>query len=106
MAQVGITFNKRSYRFECGDADLPRLEKVAHYVKEKLEALTREHGNAGDERLMLMAALTIADELFDARADIDELLDDGADKLKAVAEDAKTAKPTVRAEAFIRRGGG
>jgi cell division protein ZapA len=45
-----------------------------------------EHGNVGDERLMLMAALTIADELFDARADVDELLEASPED----TEDAKT----------------
>jgi cell division protein ZapA len=31
-----------------------------------METLNREHGNIGEERLLLMAALTIADELWDA----------------------------------------
>ena len=106
MAQVAITFNKRSYRFECADADVERLEAVANYLKVKLDELMREHGQAGDERLVLMAALMIADELFDARADIDELLEDGTEKLKSVARDAKAAKPAVRAEAVIRKEGG
>lgn len=106
MAQVGITFNKRSYRFECGDGDVARLEKLAHYVKDKLDVLTKEHGNAGDERLMLMAALTIADELFDARADIDELLEDGTQELKAVSEDAKAPRPSFRVDAAIRKTSG
>lgn len=92
LAQVAITFNKRSYRFECGDADVERLEAVANYLKVKLDELMREHGQAGDERLVLMAALMIADELFDARADIDELLEDGTEKLKSVAENAKSPK--------------
>ncbi len=98
LAQVAITFNKRSYRFECGDADVERLEAVANYLKSKLDILMREHGQAGDERMVLMAALMIADELFDARADIDELLEDGTEKLKSVAENAKTPKEAGRSD--------
>jgi cell division protein ZapA len=90
LAQVSIGFNKRTYRFECGEDEAARLEQLANYLKTKLDALMLEHGPLGDERLVLMAALTIADELFDARADIDELLDDQTDKLKAVAGEAKT----------------
>ena len=52
----------------------------------------REHGPIGDERLVLMAALTIADELFEARADIDELLEDQTGKLKSAAADGKAKK--------------
>jgi cell division protein ZapA len=93
VSQVAITFNSRTYRFQCGEGDAERLEKLANYVKSKLDDLMREHGSIGDERLVLMAAFTIADELFDARADIDELLEDQTVKLKSVAEEgaAKTA---------------
>jgi cell division protein ZapA len=82
VAQVAITFNGRSYRFACGEADAERLRAICDYVKSKLDSLASEHGSVGDERLVLMAALTIADELFDARADVDSLLDGAADKLK------------------------
>ena len=88
LAQVGITFNNRTYRFQCGEDEAQRLESLANYLKTTLDTLMREHGAIGDERLVLMAALTIADELFDARADIDELLDDQTGKLKAVAKEA------------------
>lgn len=66
MGQVAITVNGRSYRFDCGDGEEPRLKELADYVKSRMDALTREHGNVGEERLLLMAALTIADELWDA----------------------------------------
>jgi cell division protein ZapA len=44
----------------------PRLQELADYVKSRMEALSSEHGSVGEERLLLMAALTIADELWDA----------------------------------------
>jgi cell division protein ZapA len=98
LAQVAISFNKRTYRFQCGEADAGRLEELANYLKSKLDDLMREHGAIGDERLMLMAALTLADELFDARADVDTLLDDQTGKLQSVVAEAK-AKPAVLAPA-------
>ena len=88
MAQVAITFNNRTYRFSCGEEDVERLEQLANYLKAKLDGLMQEHGAIGDERLVLMAALTLADELFDARADIDSLLDDQTDKLKDIVKSA------------------
>ena len=44
-----------------------------------------------------MAALTLADELFDARADIDDLLDDQTGKMKAVVSDAKVESAAASA---------
>ncbi len=87
MAEVVITFNHRTYRFACGEGEEERLRAIAAYLKTKLDALSAEHGQVGDERLVLMAALLIADELFDARADIDSLLDTETEKLKSVAAD-------------------
>ncbi len=103
MAQVAITFNKRTYRFQCGEADVERLEVLANYLKIKLDGLMQEHGALGDERLVLMSALMIADELFDARADIDDLLDGQTDKLKDVMKSGKVTaaalKPGIAAPA-------
>lgn len=90
MAQVAISFNNRTFRFQCGEDEAQRLEQLANYLKTKLDALMVEHGPIGDERLVLMAALTIADELFEARADIDDLLDGQTGKLKSVAADSKS----------------
>jgi cell division protein ZapA len=107
LAQVTISFNQRTYRFQCAEDEAERLEQLANYLKTKLDVLMREHGAIGDERLVLMAALTLADELFDARADIDELLDDGTEKLKAVANGAKskTAAPAAAPAEDVRKSG-
>ncbi len=91
MAQVAISFNNRTYRFQCGEDEADRLETLANYIKSKLDALMAEHGPIGDERIVLMAALTLADELFEARADIDDLLEDQTGKLKSVAADTKSS---------------
>lgn len=99
LAQVAISFNKRTYRFQCGEDDVERLEQLANYLKTKLDDLMMEHGALGDERLVLMAALTIADELFDARADIDDLLGDQTSKLRDIAEEARaTSAPLIAAD--------
>lgn len=90
-----MTFNNRTYRFECGEGEVERLETLANYLKSKLDELVREHGAIGDERLVLMAAFMIADELFDARADIDDLLDGQTTKADAV-QSSKAEKPSDR----------
>jgi len=67
MGQVAVTVNGRSYRFDCGDGEEARLTELATFVKGRVEELTRQFGSGG-ERVLLMAALLIADELWDARA--------------------------------------
>jgi cell division protein ZapA len=108
LAQVAITFNKRTYRFDCGEGDVERLQQLAEYIKIKLDDVVKDHGPIADERLVLMAAFMIADELFDARADIDDLLDDQTEKLKAMAVSAAEpqAEPVYRGELVLRKPGG
>ncbi len=85
MAEVPFTFNQRTYRFQCEEHDAQRLTDIVDYFSTKLDGLLREHGAVGDERLILMAALMITDELFDARADVDDLLEGSTAELRSVA---------------------
>ncbi|RUO99437.1 cell division protein ZapA [Hyphomicrobium sp.] len=99
MAEVPFTFNQRTYRFQCDEHDARRLKEIVAYFKSKLDDLLREHGSVGDERLILMAALMITDELFDARADVDDLLEGSTAELRTVAIrslEADDAEPTLR----------
>ncbi|MET0409193.1 MAG: cell division protein ZapA [Hyphomicrobium sp.] len=85
MAEVTFTFNHRTYRFQCEEHDAPRLQEIVHYFSKKVQGLVVEYGAVGDERLILMAALMITDELFDTRADVDDLLEGSTADLRAVA---------------------
>ncbi len=68
MGQVTVNVNGRSYRFDCGDGEEARLQELAAYVKGHVDKLTSQYGHVGPERLLLMAALLITDELWDTRA--------------------------------------
>ncbi len=67
MGQISVTLNGRTYSLRCGEGEEERLLALASLVKQRVEALAVEFGQIGDDRLLLMAALMIADELFDAK---------------------------------------
>jgi len=67
VGQIAVTVNGRTYSLRCGDGEEERLLALAAHVKQRVEALVVEFGQIGDDRLLLMAALMITDELFDAR---------------------------------------
>jgi cell division protein ZapA len=67
MGQVTITLNGRTYRLRCGDGEEARVIALAEHVEGKLAGLVAEFGQVGDERLLVMAAIMVTDELFDAR---------------------------------------
>ena len=68
MSEVAITINGRSYRLGADPGEEHRLRELAAYLGTKIDDLAAQFGRAGHERLLLIAALTIADELLDARA--------------------------------------
>ena len=67
MGRVTVILNNRSYRLNCGDGDELRITRLAEHIGAKVETIIDEFGQVGDERLLLMAALMITDELFDLR---------------------------------------
>ena len=65
MGQVTVELNKRIYRLACGDGDEARLKELAGVVRGKVDHLVQQHGQIGDDRLLVMAAIMLADELRD-----------------------------------------
>jgi cell division protein ZapA len=70
MAQVTVSIGGRSYRLACNEGEEEHLESLAGEVDAKFEAMRQAFGEIGDQRLIVMAALTIADECVEARAKI------------------------------------
>lgn len=67
MAQAVVTIAGRTYRMNCDEGDEPHIELLARLVDAKIAELRGAFGEIGDQRITVMAALTIADELVSAR---------------------------------------
>ena len=67
MAQVDVSVNGQSYRIACEDGQEDRLVELAAMVDEKVIGLVNQIGQVGSNRLLVMAALIIADELVDLK---------------------------------------
>jgi cell division protein ZapA len=73
MAVAIVNIAGRSYRLGCDEGQEKRLEELAASVDVKIAAMRKNFGEIGDQRLVVMAALEIADEAADARAKIGAL---------------------------------
>jgi cell division protein ZapA len=67
MAQVSVTIDGRKYRLACNEGEEARLESLAGMIDDKIGEMRAAFGEIGDQRLIIMAALTIADNLTEAR---------------------------------------
>jgi len=66
MALVNLKVNGRDFPVSCEDGQEPRLRRLAQYIDSKVADFTKSMGQVGEARLLLLAALVIADELSDA----------------------------------------
>jgi cell division protein ZapA len=66
MPQVAVTINGRSYPVACGAGQEQRILELAALVESKVAGFARQFPQAGEARLLVLAALVIADELGDA----------------------------------------
>ncbi|MGP8231166.1 MAG: cell division protein ZapA [Methylovirgula sp.] len=67
MAQVTVTIANHVYRVACGDGEEAHLQGLARQIDQRIEKLKKDFGEIGDQRLTIMAAITVADELAEAR---------------------------------------
>jgi cell division protein ZapA len=67
MSEVAVTIGGRKFRFACNEGEEARLESLAGMMDEKIGEMRAASGEIGDQRLVMMAALAIADNLTEAR---------------------------------------
>lgn len=93
MPQVTVTLNGRTYRLECGEGEEQHLLALAGEMGRHVEQLKTRFGQVGDDRLLLMAGLMIADELAETRSKLEEVT--GA--LAQIERDAAAADDRLEA---------
>jgi len=67
MPQVTVGIGGRSYRLACNPGEEAHLEQLALTLDRKIGEMRQAFGEIGDQRLAIMAALTIADDAAEAR---------------------------------------
>jgi cell division protein ZapA len=65
MPLVNVMVNSRAYTIACDEGEEEHLKELAAHVDAKAREVLGSVGQVGDARLLLMAALLIADEHHD-----------------------------------------
>ena len=66
MTQISLTINERNYEVTCDDGQEEHLRRLAGHLDERIQGLVGAVGQVGEGRLLVMASLMVADELFEA----------------------------------------
>ena len=73
MPQISVTINGRAYQIACDDGQEANLTRLADDVDKRVGQLVAAVGQVGNERLLVMASLLVADELSDAVTELEVL---------------------------------
>ncbi len=89
MAKVSLEINGRKYALGCDDGEEPRLTRLGQSLDTRVRELADQFGQIGDLRLLVMAGITMTDEIAEMQAGIDKQ----TDALTAdIRRDADTAR--------------
>ena len=98
MAQVTATIAGRQFRLACEDGQEEHLLSLSADMDARIAELRQRFGEIGDTRLTVMAALMVADEVSEAKAQVRRLEEEIAnlqDARVVAADRAKQASAAV-----------
>lgn len=67
MAQVTLRINGYVYTIGCQDGEEAHLEAMAGEVERRIESIKSGAGPSGEARMLVMASLLMADDLYELR---------------------------------------
>ena len=73
MPHVAVTIAGRVYRMACGEGEEEHLQRLGRRLDAKIAELRGTFGEIGDQRITIMAALTVADSLAEAETRLTRL---------------------------------
>lgn len=98
MGSVQVTVNGRAYSVACDDGQEAHVTRLGAYLEQKVGQLVKAVGQVGDARLLVMASLTITDELVDtdqALTQLKTLVAKGREGGEALAMPAAAPQPVA-----------
>jgi cell division protein ZapA len=111
VAQVNVTINGRTYRMACDDGQEDHLLGLGDRLNAAIADLRATFGEIGDQRLTVMAAITLADQLSESQRQIARLEaelrtlqdEDGAETRRQEAAEAAIARAAAKLGADLPR---
>jgi cell division protein ZapA len=102
MAHVSVTINGHQYRMACEDGQENHLVRLAKGLDDRIVELRGKFGQIGDTRLIVMAAITVADDLAEMGKKMQHLQDELAalQDARVVSADRMAATQAAIVSAF------
>jgi len=73
LSSVSVSINGKNYRMACDEGQESHLENLARHFDECVIELKGSFGEIGDQRLVVMAGITLIDEVLELRQKVGKL---------------------------------
>ena len=102
MGQVNVTISGKTFRMACDDGEEEHLEGLGRQLGDTIELLRSQFGEIGDQRLTVMAAITLADRYSEAERRLGQLEGElaGLDEARAAISERAESRELGIAEAM------
>ena len=72
MANVNIIFNGKEFLLSCEDGQEDHLKELSEKLNERFNKLKLSLGNIGENKLLLITSISLIDEYYEAKNNINE----------------------------------
>jgi cell division protein ZapA len=102
MAQVNMTISGKHYRMACDDGQEAHLAALGDRLNQIIDQLRVRFGEIGDQRLTVMAAITMADQFSESERRLKQLEAElaGVEEARAASSEQQHRTETGLAEAI------
>lgn len=101
MAQLSVRINGHFYKVGCEDGQEPHLQAMAEEVDRRIGSLHAVVGHGEEAQGLVLAALLLADEVYDLRHELGRMQSAAAQSARA-AQAAAGAPRGIRERDFAR----
>ena len=92
MANVSIKFNGKEFLLSCEDGQEEHLEELLIQINQKFNNLKNDLGNLGENKLLLITAVKVMDEYYEAKKKVEQK----KDELKNLSNKFKELKSLIK----------
>jgi len=99
MGKVSLDINGRKYAMGCEDGEEERLLRLGQKLDDRVTKMANQFGQIGDLRLLVMAGITMMDEVEDTIENLDLRVDARAAGLRKERDAAVQARTKAESDA-------
>lgn len=88
MGRVSININGRKYGLGCEPGEEERLMRLGQKLDARVNEMANQFGQIGDLRLLVMAGITMLDELEDISTSVESKVDERIGEVRKESSDA------------------